>query len=298
MWFKNLKLYRITQALDITEQEVETKLADFPFRTSTSQELESMGWHAPIAKSERLIHSANNKLWLCLKKQEKLLPASVINAELADKVAQIEAETGSSVGKKAQTDLKQDIIHKLLPRAFSKDSFIHGFVSFEHSLVAVDASSDAKAELFLAMLRKALGSLPLLPWGQTSVAPVMTAWLKGEDVPADITLMEEAELSGVDEEDGIVRFKKQDLSADEIAVHLEAGKIAQKLAVEWDETFTAVLQADLAIKRLKFTDVVREQNDDIPKDQMLAKLDADFALMSSEVVRFAQRLTEIFELQD
>lgn len=298
MWFKNLKLYRITQDIKFDEQDLEDKLAEFPFRAGGSQEVETMGWHSPLPKSECLLHSSNNNIWLCLKKQEKILPASVVNAELATKVTEIEAETGSPVGKKAQTDLKQDIIHKLLPRAFNKDSFIHGFVSFQHNLVAVDASSDAKAELFLAMLRKALGSLPLLPWAQTSVYPTLTNWLKGENLPEDLVLLEEAELSGLDEEEGIIRVKKLDLSSEEIAVHLEAGKVAQKLALEWDETFTAILQADLAIKRLKFTDVVREQNDDIPKDQMLAKLDADFALMSTEVIRFAKRLTEIFDLEE
>ena len=57
------------------------------------------------------------------------------------------------------------------------------------------------------------------------------------------------------------------------------------------------MQEDLGIKRLKFSDVMREQNDDIPKDQLLARMDANFALMSGEVVRFAKRLTEVFNLQ-
>ena len=72
--------------------------------------------------------------------------------------------------------------------------------------------------------------------------------------------------------------------------------MVQKLAVEWDETLSALIQEDLTIKRLKFSDVVQEQNADIPKDQALARLDANFALMSGEIVRFADRLKIIFNL--
>jgi recombination associated protein RdgC len=68
------------------------------------------------------------------------------------------------------------------------------------------------------------------------------------------------------------------------------------LAVEWDETLSALIQEDLTIKRLKFSDVMREQNDDIPKDQQLARMDANFALMSGEIVRFAERLKLLFNL--
>ena len=50
------------------------------------------------------------------------------------------------------------------------------------------------------------------------------------------------------------------------------------------------------LKRIKFSDVLREQNDDIPKDQLLARMDANFALMSGEIVRFSKRLLEMFEL--
>ena len=36
-------------------------------------------------------------------------------------------------------------------------------------------------------------------------------------------------------------------------------------------------------KRVKFTDRLKEETDDVPKDQVEARLDAEFALMSAEV---------------
>ncbi|MGS2719748.1 recombination-associated protein RdgC [Paraglaciecola aestuariivivens] len=296
MWFKNLKLYSITQDLEFAEDDIESKLAEFKFRPCGSQELATMGWASPFNEGKALLHSAAGKVWLTLKKQERILPAAVVNAELADKVALIEAETGSPVGKKAQQDLKQEIIHRLLPQAFTKNSFTHGFISTQDNLVVVDSSADGKAEAFLAMLRKAIGSLPVVPLARQSVQAELTTWIKDDAAPADIQVLEEAELRALEDEGAIIRCKNQDLYSEEIIQHLEAGKAVQKIAVEWSETFSAVIQEDLSIKKVKFTDVIREQNDDIPKDQMLARMDANFALMSGEVVRFAKRLQEIFAL--
>lgn len=296
MWFKNLKLYALTQTLDIAEQDLEDKLAEFSFRPCGSQDLATMGFSSPFNNGKTLIHSAAGRIWLTLKKQERILPAAVVNAELAEKVALIEAETGSPVGKKAQQDMKQEIVHRLLPMAFTKNSFTHGFISTKDNLVVVDASADGKAEAFLAMLRKAIGSLPVVPLARQSVQAQLTTWLQDQNVPKDIVILEEAELKALEEDGAILRCKNQDLGSEEIINHIQSGKVVQKLAVEWDETLSAIIQEDLTIKRLKFSDVVREQNDDIPKDQQLARMDANFALMSGEVVRFAARLKELFNL--
>ncbi|MDU0354253.1 recombination-associated protein RdgC [Paraglaciecola aquimarina] len=298
MWFKNLKLYTLTQSVDITEQDLEAKLAEFKFRPCGSQELATMGWGSPFNQGETLIHVTAGRVWLTLKKQERILPAAVVNAELADKVALIEAETGSPVGKKAQQDIKQEIIQRLLPQAFTKNSFTHGFISWKDNLVVVDAAADGKAEAFLAMLRKAIGSLPVMPMARQSVQAELTAWLQDDATPSDISILEEAELKALEDEGAIIRCKNQDLFSEEIANHLAAGKSVQKIAFEWNETLQAIIQEDLSIKRLKFTDVIVEQNDDIPKDQQLARLDANFALMSGEVVKFAERLKVIFQLDN
>ncbi len=296
MWFKNLKMYSITQDLDWLESDIETQLQQFAFRPCGSQELSTMGFCSPFNQGEGLLHSTQGRIWITLKTQERILPAVVVNAELAEKVAKIEAETGSPVGKKAQQDLKQEIIQRLLPQAFTKNSFIHGFISTRDKLVVVDSSADGKAEAFLAMVRKATGTLPVVPLSRTSIQGELTAWIKDQKLPEQLTLGEEAEFREQSEQDAVIRCKNQDLSADEIIQHIDAGKLVQKVAIEWDETLTAMLEADLSVKRLKFTDVLKEQNEDIPKDQMLARTDADFALMSGEIVRFADWLRKTFEL--
>ena len=58
-----------------------------------------------------------------------------------------------------------------------------------------------------------------------------------------------------------------------------------------------ILCDDLSIKRLKFFDVLQEQNDDIDSDDVLAKLDADFALMAGEINRLINDLLSEFNVK-
>ncbi|WP_100656163.1 recombination-associated protein RdgC [Alteromonas flava] len=300
MWFKNLKAYRLNTPLSLDPESVESSLGELAFRPCGKHETASMGFEPPFAASgmrnaSMLCHVVEGRYWICLKKQERILPASVVNAELAEKVASIEAETGSPVGKKAQSDLRQEIITRLLPQAFTKNSYTHGFIATQHDLVLVNASSDGAAEAFLAHVRKALGSLPVVPLVRHSLQAALTEWVSDKP-PHEIILQDEAELKSVNDDGAIIRCKHQDLFSDEIKLHLNSGKLLQKVAIEWDERLQCVIQEDGAIKRLKFTDVVKEQNADIPKDELAAKLDADFALMSGEILAFMEAFKAMFQL--
>lgn len=298
MWFKNIRAYRLTQPLSLNDDDLQSALNELAFRPCGSQESATMGFVSPLHSADQhtlLSHQSQLRYWITLKKQERLLPSSVVNSELADKVAQIEAETGSPVGKKAQSDLKQQIITRLLPQAFLKNTYTNGFISIADNLVIVDASADGKAEAFLAMVRKALGSLPVVPLARHSLQSELTHWLTNQP-PAKIELLEEAEFKSTDETASIIRCKNQPLDSEEIQMHLDAGKLVQKVAFSFDETLEAVIQEDGSIKRVKFTDRIKEETQDIPKDQVAARLDAEFCLMSAELCAFVNFLSEALNL--
>lgn len=297
MWFKNAKLYQLTQALSFAEETLEEQLGNVAFRPCGSQELATMGFVPPLPGGQQLFHIIGETFLFCLKKQERILPAPVINAELADKVAQVERETGAPVGKKAQQDLKQEIMQRLLPQAFTKNSATYGFVSLKDNLVVVDASADGKAEVFLAMLRKAIESLPVVPMCKSPVHAQLTEWLTA-NAPESVEVLLEAELKAFDEDGAVVKVKNQDLQSDEILQHINHGKLVEQLGVSFNEQLTCMLSADCSIKRIKYADDLKEQNQDIPKDQQAARFDADFALSSAEILGFAQFLQTTFALEE
>lgn len=297
MWFKNLKVYRFTSKFTFDEEKLQSMLEGMPFRPCSSQDIQSMGWISPIPKAENLFHQAGQDFLFSLKREQKLLPASVINSELQQKVGEVESETGSPMPKKAQKDLKEEITQRLLPRAFSKYGVTNAFVSVDQQIVVVDSSSDGNAEAFLACLRKCIGSLPVVPFSKVGQQEVLTDWLI-KDAPAAFELLDEAELQSSADDGGIIRCKKQDLDAEEVLGHVQAGKLVHKLAVSFQEKLTCIIAEDLSIKRLKFTDIVLEQNEDIEKGNLALKIDADFILFSSEVKAFIAELETVFALTE
>lgn len=107
----------------------------------------------------------------------------------------------------------------------------------------------------------------------------------------------EAEFNALGDDGAVVRVKNQDLASDEIKAHLDADKYVVKVALEWDDAISFILCDDLAIKRLKFFDVLQEQNDDIDSDDIIAKLDADFSLMAGEINRLIDDLLTEFAVK-
>lgn len=298
MWFKNLYVFAFTRPLEWQSEELEQQLNENHFRPCGQTEMSHFGWVNALGKhGNSLVHQADGHFLICAKKEEKILPAPVIKDMLDEKVAILEAEHGRSATKKEKEQFKEDILFELLPRAFSRYTQTHGYISPKNNLIVINSSSRSKAEDFLALLRKSLGSLPV-----TSLTPdrapdeIMTEWLTEVELPNSFVIGQEAELQALGDDGAIIRCKNQDLASDEIKVHLDAEKYVVKLALEWDESISFILADDLSIKRLKFLEVLQEQTDDIPSDDVLAKMDAEFTLMAGELNRFIEELAKLFEI--
>lgn len=295
MIFKNAKIYTLTQPLTLTSEMLEKALGEHEFRHCGAQDLATMGFARCIGGL--FAHVAQGMFTIRIQKEEKLLPSSVINAKLEEAVERVEMETGAPVGKKAKSDLKQEIVAKLLPQAFTDRKSTYGTIIPESNLVIVHASSDSQAEAWLAMVRKAIGSLPVVPFARRSIQSELTHWVT-DTTPDTINLLEEAELKATDDTGGLVRVKNQALDTDEVINHLDAGKLIQKVAFEYDEAFTAILCEDASIKRIKLSDRVLEENDDIPKDQVEARFDADVYLYVSTLLGFIKLIDAEFQLTE
>lgn len=89
-----------------------------------------------------------------------------------------------------------------------------------------------------------------------------------------------------------MKLKQHDLACDEIKAHLENGKRVTKLALDWRERVKFMLQNDGTLKRVSYADALKEQNADIPKEDLAVKLDADFILVSEEIKELLEELTQ------
>ena len=96
------------------------------------------------------------------------------------------------------------------------------------------------------------------------------------------------------EEGGVVRCRGVDLLSEEVETHLNAGKQVARLALGWDERLSLLLSEDLCLRRLRFTDELMKENEDIPEADNAARLDADFALMTDAITTLQQRVLALF----
>ncbi|WP_194757121.1 recombination-associated protein RdgC [Aliidiomarina indica] len=298
MWFKNLRIYSFTQPFTWTEASVAT-LEERRFSPCARSEPSSVGWIPPLgAEDGPLTHEIGSFVLLCLKKEEKVMPSSTVKAELETRKEAYEQEHARPMPRKEQQTLKEDILHQMLPQAFSKYAVTWAILDTQSQLIYVDASSASKAEELTAVLRSCLGSLPVKPWGGDHPGHhVYTDWVKQQAAPNGFELGLDAELRGERDDDSVVRFKNHDLTTEEVALHLSHGKQVTQLGMNWQDRVQFTLTDDYALKRIQFGDIVKEQREDNNAESRAEQLDLDFSLMAGEFAELIQALQQTLDIQ-
>lgn len=292
-FFKNAIVYRLTDPMGLMARlpSLEENLKLLQFTPCGSQDMARTGWVPATEQHQTLVHQANGQFLLTIQKQEKIIPGPVIKQELNARITKLETEQGRRLKKTEKDSLKDEVLHSLLPRAFVKNSRTQLWIDIGNALITIDASSARKAEDALALLRKSLGSLPVIPLTiEKPVELTLTEWVRSSLVPAGFAMGDAAELQHILADGGVAKVKKQDLTSDEIKTHIEAGKVVTKLALDWQQRIDFTLSDSFMLSRLKFCDELRDQNDDIDREDVLARFDADFTLMTGELAALINQL--------
>ena len=196
LWFKNLMVYRLSRDIELRAEEMEKQLAELTFTPCGSQDMAKTGWVSPMGShSDALTHTANGQIIICARKEEKILPSPVIKQALEAKIQKLEADQGRKLKKTEKDSLKDEVLHSLLPRAFSRFSQTMMWIDTVNGLIMVDCASAKKAEDTLALLRKTLGSLPVVPLTlENPIELTLTEWVRSGTVAQGFQLLDEAEL--------------------------------------------------------------------------------------------------------
>lgn len=280
MWFKNLIIYRLTRKVEFHEEILEKQLADFAFTPCSSQDSSKFGWAPVITGTQAMLHKSGHHIMLCAHRETKILPAAVIKQAVNAKVAKLESEQQRKLRKAEKDTIRDEVLHTLLPRAFSKYAKTMIWIDTETQRVVVNAGSAKQSEDALALLRKTIGSLPVVPLSvQKPIELTLTEWVRSGNLPAGFSLLEDAELKSVLDDGGVIRCRQQELNSDEIASHIDAKKLVTKLALDWQGRINFMLCNKFTIRRIKFADQLRDQN----HHDQAARFDAGFTLMTGEL---------------
>jgi recombination associated protein RdgC len=300
MWFKNLRFYCLTKPFDHYIKGLEAAMSDRPFRPCNNYEKSTMGWITPIedeitdAADSNYAHVIEGYVMFCAKRQERLLPASVVREAANEKIAEIEESQGRKIYRKEKRQIQEDTAAILLPQAFTRSQLTYGYLSEKENLLIINAATPAKAEEFINLLRETLGTFPVgLPSSNRSPSDAMTRWLKDQKATNNFELTEDCELFNPLDGGNVIRCKGQDLKSDEIAAHIESGKKAKNLGVVWNNFLTCNVADDLGIKRLRFEEI-KEENEGYGEESARQKFDQDFTLMALGLSSFFDSLFAAF----
>lgn len=287
IFFKNitfLKLREFTMAAD----QLADILAAHPLQHCEGDKQQTFGWVIPHKSSESMVARSQGQMLIALGMEKKILPPSVINEYTKAKIAEIEELEGAKVGRKRAQEIKEQVAHELLARAFVVRGKTSVWLDPKNGLIVVDGGDNAADEVIEA-LHKAMpnaGSLDVQRFKtETSASQAMTHWLSTQESPTAFTVDQDCELQSAD--GAAVRYAHHNLDVMEIPNHIAEGKRATKLAMTWDDKITFVLTETMSIKKIGIIGTVKESC------LSVEDFESEFSLMTGEYAKLIKAVVSM-----
>jgi recombination associated protein RdgC len=288
--FKNALVYRIEHWEQPSLTETEDRLSAARFVECGPTQPLSAGWVAPRGEAHAPLVEAVDGQWvLQLCSETKAVPGGVVKTQLQAQLDAVEQQTGRRPKGKHARELKEAVVHALLPRAFPKRADTRVWLDPAARLVWVGAGSARKADAVVTQLIECLGGGLKLSLLQTELAPAtaMAAWLAEKEAPAGFSIDRECELKQPDAEKATVRYARHTLDIDEVAEHIKQGKLPTQLAMTWAGRVSFVLTEALTLKKIEWLDVALEG-----AGAADGGFDADVALATGELRQLLPALVQ------
>lgn len=283
MYFRNITLFRFPAAAgDTFLRSLWDALASCRAKPVGPGELRSRGFVSPYGASDDALHvRVGMDYWICLGGEDRVLPAAAVNREFGRRLAEIEGREGRRLHTRARKRLKEDVVIELLPRALIKPYRLNAYLDLKRGWLLVDSAGRRPAENLVSELRHALGSFPALP-ANAEVSPraVLTGWMYGEPMPQGLALGDGCLMRDPVDGGASVRLTRQELAAEEVHRHLEAGKQCARLAVTFQDRLSCEIGEDLVLRKVRLLDGALTGLEDVEHEDLHAELDARFALMA------------------
>lgn len=279
MWFSNALIYHYQlDEFDFT-QLIEDRLKPCPPHARFIY-----GWLPPYAE-ELALETAGSVL-ICLGKEERILPRSVINKYLAERTEQLETENGRSLKRAEKSQLAEEIEFELLPKSFCVQKRLLAVFDTVKKRLIINSASDTAANQLLSLLRKSLPGIQFTPFSaQGQFALTFSDWIKHPHlVPAGFQLGSDCLLFAAKDEKKRVNCKGYELPADEVLTLLAQGLVVAEISLIWKERIQFTLTHNLSIKRLKCLDYLMDDFNEIKElEEEILQRDAALTLLSGEL---------------
>lgn len=302
MLFGKVKFYKINKDFPIDEQSLTNSLSKYLFQKIDRTQVSTQGFVNPFSQyADKPVYGMTGAFMVCLREDSKPIPASAIKRKTNFRVRELEKKKGEKATKEEKDDIKDQVTSEMVsqfPLDFVKTKHVNAIIFPKNNLLAIDTTSSKDCELIMAMLRTAIGTLPVIEFEADSMPTmVMTEWLRdSSSVPDSIELGHECQLKDESDEKGaVVACKNQELASDEIEAHLDAGKVVSMVSVEWNDSLRFKIKDDLTIVGISYTDFLKERlKDDSGEGKAPEKFDAELAIAVENLRMLAPNILEMF----
>lgn len=294
MWFKQLQLFQIADAVNFSVEDWAAKLEPLSFRPCMPSMMMSAGWVSPIDEDDApLVQAINGNIMLCLQIEEKILPSIVIRQELVAKIKEIEKVSNRKLRQKEKYALKDEIIQTLLPRAFSRLTRVYGYVDTKNNWLVLGNTNDKKVNEFVSLFKKAVTeNIHVIQFKNLSAT--ITYWLKNQKYPTIFAIEKSCMLQDPSQQNRVIRCQQQNLFAESIQALINDGCEVKQLAVTWHDRVTFTLQEDFSLSAIKFQDEITEQAEELEPDSVEQQFNADFFIMTECFASMLKDLLNVF----
>ena len=253
------------------------------------------GWQL-MRDDNPVITVGSNHLIVC-EKQEKLLPASVINQELKIRIAQIETEQGYKVGKKMKRDLKEQITEELYVKAFTVSKFFNVWINTDHDLMCIETTSESVADNVMSQLIKDLDWRGNRFVTNRSADFLMRQLILSDDSSVgNFSLGASCVLQDRDENGKKITYKNESLDSGVVSNYVMEGKKPVKLEVMIDGgecIFT--IDNNYVISKITLPDIVENRSDFDTDDDYF---DNQFAISTGQCIGIINALIETLDSEE
>lgn len=294
MWFKQLQIFQLSEAIAYAPEALAEKLAPMAFTPCLPSFPLSVGWTSPFDdENAPLVHAANGFIMLCMQVEEKILPATVIRQALMEKVKRIEKLEDRKVRQKDKMSLKDEVIMDLLPRAFTKITKLYAYVDTKAGRLILGTTNQAKTDQFITLFKRSFTE-GFRSYDVKKLSPIMTTWLKDKNSPLIFAVEESCTLQDPNQQTRIIRCQNQDLFANSVQAFIKEGCEVKQIALCWHERVNFVLADDFTLRSIQFLDEVIAAAKEIDADSKQEQFDADFFIMTQTFTGLFEDLLKLF----
>lgn len=258
-----------------------------PCRPTTPR---SVGFTLPCDHAAELAHHVAGYTVINWQSEDKILPGSVVDEAVEEKCAEIEEREGYKPGRKQRKEIKEQVIHALMPQAFSQKR--QTLAVFGGGYLIINTSSPARAEALIESLGNALECRPLVALRTPHNAGAkMADWIATGVPPELLTIDDRCTLIGANDEQ--VKYVNKSVENEEVRGLLVDGYTPKKLGLTHDDKLSYVLDDQLHLTRLNFIGLEKIHSENADE-----AFDADITIEAGEIIRLLDYLmTELGGIQ-